>query len=296
MKHRITYYLVVGLLIGFLMVPPPVQAQMTVWDPTNYGLQLAKKIEEANRWLETLQHYATMVDKTIQQLTTMKGVLETLHTELDRHMRLVRFINSVSQVVQGSLKLKRQLESMIQYRIKMLKDIDERLQNGLFDPEQDLKDLEEYFKYTLGRSAAESVARLDKLARNDSQLESWTVRRTKIQKDLAVAHETLKQAEQQLANEKTKDDADQSDMSHLNDVILQQQKMIADLEKEHADLQDKITERVAKYGLRLQDLETFAFKVSAVNDSFESVQQLKDQLDRLLGNLISNTEPATATP
>ena len=40
-----------------LIVPAaPVQAQFTVWDPTNYALQLAKKIEEASRWLETVRH------------------------------------------------------------------------------------------------------------------------------------------------------------------------------------------------------------------------------------------------
>jgi len=84
---------------------------------------------------------------------------------------------------------------------------------------------------------------------HDSQLESWCVRRTQVQKDLAVARATLNQAEEQLGAEKNKPDADQSNVAHLNDVILQQQKLIAELEKEHAVLQDKITERAAKYGL-----------------------------------------------
>jgi len=74
-RNYLSRYAVVGLLLGLLIVPaPPVQAQFTVWDPTNYALQLAKKIEEANRWLETIRHYATMVDKTVQQLTSMQGV------------------------------------------------------------------------------------------------------------------------------------------------------------------------------------------------------------------------------
>jgi hypothetical protein len=171
-----------------LIVPAaPVQAQFTVWDPTNYALQLAKKIEEANRWLETIRHYATMVDKTIQQLTTMQGVLRNVDEQLARNVRLVRFISNVGQIVRGSFQLKRQLEGMIHYRIAMLKGIDDRLRNGIFDPEQDLRDLENYLKFTIGRSADQTVARLDKLARNDSQLESWCVRRTQVQKDLAVA-------------------------------------------------------------------------------------------------------------
>ena len=74
MRNHISRYAIVGLLLGLLLVPAmPVQAQFTVWDPTNYALQLAKKTEEANRWLETVRHYATMVDKAVQQLTTQRA-------------------------------------------------------------------------------------------------------------------------------------------------------------------------------------------------------------------------------
>ena len=292
MRHHLSRYLVVGLLLGMLIKPAaPVQAQFTVWDPTNYALQLAKKIEEANRWLETVRHYTTMIDKTVQQLTTMQGVLRNVDEQLARNVRLVRFVSSVGQIVRGSYQLKRQLEGMIHYRIAMLKSIDDRLRNGIFDPQQDLNDLENYLKFTIGRSADETVARLDKLARNDSQLESWCVRRTQVQKDLAVARETLKQAEQQLEAEKNKPDVDQSNVAHLNDVILQQQKLISELEKEHADLQAKITERAAKYGLRLQDMENFAFSIMAVNDGWLTLQQTKDQIERTLTDLIIDAQP-----
>ena len=292
MRSQLSRYAIVSVLLGILTVPAtPVQAQWTVWDPTNYSLQLAKKIEEANRWLETIRHYATMVDKTIQQLTTMQGILRNVDEQLARNVRLVRFISNVGQIVRGSYQLKRQLEGMIRYRIGMLKGIDDRLRNGLFDPEQDLRDLENYLKFTIGRSADQTVARLDKLARNDSQLESWCVRRTQVQKDLAVARAVLTQAEQQLEIEKSKADVDQSNLAHLNDVILQQEQLIADLEKEHAQLQDKIAERAARYGLRLQDMENFAFSIIAATDGWSSLQQTKDQIERTLTDLIINAQP-----
>ena len=292
MRNHVSRYAIVGLLLAILIVPAtPVQAQWTVWDPTNYSLQLAKKIEEANRWLETVRHYTTMVDKTVQQLTTMQGVLRSVDEQLARNVRLVRFVSNVGQIVRGSYQLKRQLEGMIRYRIAMLKGIDDRLRNGIFDPEQDLRDLENYLKFTIGRSADQTVARLDKLARNDSQLESWCVRRTQVQKDLAVARETLKEAERQLEIEKSKADVDQSNVEHLNDVILEQQQLIAELEKEHTELQDKITERAAKYGLRLQDMENFAFSIMATTDGWLSLQQTKDQIERTLTDLIINAQP-----
>ncbi|HKR15316.1 MAG TPA: hypothetical protein VJT15_24840 [Pyrinomonadaceae bacterium] len=289
MRNHFSRSAIIGVLLGILLVPAaPVQAQFTVWDPTNYALQLAKKIEEANRWLETVRHYATMVDRTIQQFTTMQGVLRNVDEQLARNVRLVRFISNVGQIVRGSFQLKRQLEGMIRYRIAMLKSIDDRLRNGILDPEQDLQDLENYLKFTIGRSADQTVARLDKLARNDGQLESWCVRRTQVQKDLAVAHQVLKEAEEQLELEKNKPDVDQSSVAHLNDVILQQQQLIAGLEKEHAELQEKITERAARYGLRLQDMENFAFSIMTATDGWLTLQQTKDQIERTLTDLIIN--------
>jgi len=160
----------------------------------------------------------------------------------------------------------------------------------IFDPEQDLQDLENYLKFTIGRSADQTVARLDKLARNDSQLESWCVRHTQVQKDLAIARGVLKHAEQQLEAEKGKPDVDKSSVAHLNDVILRQQQLIAELENEHAELQDKITERAAKYGLRLQDMENFAFSIMAATDGWLSLQETKDQIERTLTDLITNTQ------
>jgi len=293
MKRRnVSVHLAIGLLIGLAIVPtPPVQAQFTVFDPTQYALQVQKKIEEATRWVQTVQHYATMVDKTIQQLTTMQGVLRTVDEQLAGNVRLARLVSSVGQIVRGSYQLERQLETMIRYRISMLKNIDDRLRAGIFNPEADLNDLENYLKYTMGRSAQDTVAKLDKLTSNDSQLESWCLRRAQIQKDLAVAREVRDKAQMQLEAEKNKPDPDQANMSHLNDVILKQWSVIVDLEREHSDLQDKINERAAKYGLRLQDMENFAFSIITVNNGWSSLQQTKEQIEQTLNNLIINSQP-----
>jgi hypothetical protein len=232
-----------------------------------------------------------MVDKTVQQLSTMQGVLRTVDEQLAGNVRLVRLISSVGQIVRGSFLLERQLETMIRYRIYMLKNIDDRLKAGIFNPEADLNDLENYLKYTIGRSAQDTVAKLDKLARNDSQLESWCIRRAEIQKQLALARDVRDKAFMQLEAEKAKSDPDQSNMAHLNDVILKQWSVIVDLEREHTELQAKIAERAAKYGLRLQDMENFAFSILTVNSGWSSLQETKDQIERTLNELIVNAQP-----
>ena len=78
-SRNISVHLTIGLLIGLFIIPAsPTQAQWAVFDPTQYALQVQKKLEEAIRWFETVKHYATMVDKTLQQLSTMQGVLRNV--------------------------------------------------------------------------------------------------------------------------------------------------------------------------------------------------------------------------
>ena len=293
MKTRnLSVHLVIGLLIGLLLIPAQTaQAQWTVFDPTQYALQVQRKIEEATRWVQTVEHYATMVDKAIQQLSTMQGVLRTAEEQLSRNVRLVRLVSSVGQIIRGSYLLERHLETMIRYRISMLQNIDDRLKAGIFNPEADLNDLENYLKYTIGRSSQDTVAKLDKLARNDSQLESWCLRRAQIQEKLALARDVRDKAQMQLETEKNKADPDQANMAHLNDVILRQWSIIVDLEKDHAELQEKIAERAAKYGLRLQDMENFAFSILTVNNGWSSLQQTKEQIEQTLNNLIISAQP-----
>ncbi|HEY6803713.1 MAG TPA: hypothetical protein VI306_09055 [Pyrinomonadaceae bacterium] len=291
-SRSVSPHLVIGLLIGLTIIPaPPAQAQFTVFDPTQYALQVQKKIEEATRWVQTIQHYATMVDKAVQQLTTMQGVLRNVDEQLARNVRLVRLVSSVGQILRGSFQLERQLETMIRYRISMLQSIDDRLRSGIFNPQADLNDLENYLKYTIGRSAQDTVAKLDKQAANDSQLESWCIRRTQVQEKLAIARDVRDKAQMELETEKNKPEPDQANMSHLNDVILRQWSLIVELEKEHAELQDKITERAAKYGLRLQDMENFAFSIISVNNGWSSLQQTKEQIERIINELIVNAQP-----
>src|SRR6266498_321949 len=59
-----------GLLIGILITPTQTaQAQWTVFDPSQYALQVKKRLEEAER-------YVKMFDNAVKQFTTLKGVLE----------------------------------------------------------------------------------------------------------------------------------------------------------------------------------------------------------------------------
>ena len=61
--------MLIGLILGMFIMPAPVaQAQWTVYDPAQYTLQWEKRIEEANRWIQTISHYARIYENAVQQL------------------------------------------------------------------------------------------------------------------------------------------------------------------------------------------------------------------------------------
>src|ERR1044072_7683827 len=75
-KPKLRQHVMIGLLIGLFILPMiPAQAQWTVYDPAQYALQWEKRIEEANRWVQTIAHYARIYENAVRQLTTLTGVL-----------------------------------------------------------------------------------------------------------------------------------------------------------------------------------------------------------------------------
>jgi hypothetical protein len=83
-------------------MPSQAQAQWTVFDPSQYALQVSKKVEEANRWL---QHYTNLV----QQLTTLKGVLEKTDELLSKQKNAITAMSDIGRTVRGKTRLKRLL-------------------------------------------------------------------------------------------------------------------------------------------------------------------------------------------
>jgi len=47
----------------------------------------------------------------------------------------------------------------------------QRLRNGIFDPEADKRDFEEYLRYGIGRTAQDTESELERLKRMDNQFE-----------------------------------------------------------------------------------------------------------------------------
>src|SRR5215471_18536339 len=105
-----------GLLLGLLIISPlPAQAQILggiVFDPKNYALQIEKKIEEANRFIETIAHYQQLYMNAVNQLTTLHGVLQTAEKAFGKNLAVAQLTNDIAGIIRGSYQLQRKAESM----------------------------------------------------------------------------------------------------------------------------------------------------------------------------------------
>ena len=134
----------IGVLIAVLLMPVPAQAQWTVFDPANYGHQLRKQVEELNRWLETINQYTRMYENAVGQLTNLKGILKTADELLAQDKRLRSLMSNWGQIIRLSYRIKNQLTNLITGNIRAIANMAQRLRNGIFDPEADRRDFEEY--------------------------------------------------------------------------------------------------------------------------------------------------------
>ncbi|MGH9840141.1 MAG: hypothetical protein ACREEM_15275 [Blastocatellia bacterium] len=71
------------------------------------------------------------------------------------------------QVIRLTFRVKNQLANLITGNIRAIANMERRLRNGIFDPEADKRDFEEYLRYGIGRTAQDTESELERLKRMD---------------------------------------------------------------------------------------------------------------------------------
>jgi chromosome segregation ATPase len=272
--HRFT----LGLLIGVLMTPAePAQAQWTVFDPSQYALQVKKRVEEAQRYMQ-------MFDNAVKQLTTLKGVLEQAEDLVAKQRNAITTMANIGRTVRASYQLKDQLEAIVKTRLRMLRSIDDRLRRGVFDPEADLRDLDEYLRTSIGRSSQDTIANRERLARMDNELEKWQTDFQKANAQLAEVQKKRKDALALLDIEKAKADSDKCVpcIASLNEQLASYDTVIVQLEAQVAELFCRIENRVKQYNIQMQERVRFGEQVQSMNERW---RRFNNSLDELQGAL-----------
>jgi len=280
-KKSLLHHIALGLLIGVFIIPSPVaNAQWTVFDPSQYAFQVAKKVEEANRWI---QHYTNLV----QQLTTLGGVLKAADDLVAKQKNAITTMSNIGRTVRASFQLKDQLEAIVTTRLDMIKRIDDRLRKGIFDPEADLRDLDEYLSNSIGRSSQDTIANRERLARMDNQLEVWQRELILKEQKKSWAKGKQKMTTELLYAEDQKPDAQKcsSCIASLNDELANYEILIAQLDVEILDLRCQIENRVKQYNIQMQERIRFGEQVQSMNERWRRFNNSLDELQRALSKV-----------
>lgn len=272
--------LLLGVLIGDFMSPSTAQAQWTVFDPAQYSLQIERQIEEANRWMERVKQYSEEINKLAQQLSTMKGILGEAEKLVLHNNNLTRTMAQIGQTVRDVFALKRAIESMVISRLGMIKSIKTRLMSGIFDPEADLRDFEDYLRNSIGRTSQDKIATMNRIAMFDAALARLYHDLQTAQARQAATAQQLKLAKDKLDAEMAKTQADQcaNCISDLKTEIASCEKMIIDLDAQITNLTTQIEDRVKRYNLTMEERLRIANRVKATDEAWSSLNIVKDSI------------------
>ena len=276
-KKSLFYQFTFGLLIGALIAPAqPVQAQWATFDATAYSQRIKSEIKRAQEWTQKIQQYQMLYTNAIQQLTTLRGVLQIADKQLAKDMETARLTNDIAEIIQGSYKLQNQVRGMVKYQVAALQQIDDRLRNGIFDPDKDIADLEEYLLYSMGRNSKQTIQLAIRAARTDAQLNKWNTERQDVAGRLAEAQEQLQRLDARL--DRAKRDSDPLMVDHLNELIQATKTQIDALQKNLAELDEKIQQRMNLLGVRLSEMENFGYQIESTRLMWAELNKTKDEM------------------
>ena len=275
--------LLIGLLLGITITPTqPVQAQWTVFDPTSYAAQIEEMAREVDRWMQTVQHYTAMYDKAVKQVTSLGGILTIVDQQLARNKNLISSVAQIGQTVRHIYLLKRQIENMVECRIRAIQQLDSRLKAGIFNPQQDLQDLEEYLRNSIGRSSQNTLANLERLANMDNEFERLRYELRNAYIRLAEAQAVLKQYEDMLTAEMAKPEDERHSVALIQTQISNTKLQIEQIKAQINHLTAKLADKTKQYGIQLDIRGTYGQQVHQTNKAWEStIPVRKDILEQI---------------
>jgi len=273
----------IGILIGLMLTPgfispPAAQAQFAVFDASNYAAKLEEMERELDHWLKTVEHYTQMYDKAVQQVTSLGGILKTVDQQLARNKQLVASVAEIGKAVRDIYQLKRQIESMVQCRIRAVRSLDSRLKAGIFNPQQDLEDLEEYLRDSIGRSSQDTIANTE---RYELQLAYGR---------LAEAEAALKEFEKMVDAELAKPEHERYNLGVLQSQIGATKIQIEQIKAQINDLTEKIAAKMKQYGIRLSIRADYGQLVHNSTKAWESTVPIRQDILKTIDETFAQDE------
>lgn len=267
----------------------PVHAQWTVFDPTQYALQVAKRVEEAARWVETINHYirtyeqaVRQYEKIVESVTNLRGILDKVDEQVMRHKQLITTYATLGRLIRGTFELKKRIEATITSQIHSVVNIARRLKNGIFDMEANKRDLDDFLRHSIGRSADAHLANLERLAKLDSELERMLFDRENLLLDLAKLYEEREKIADATRAISANPDANQDGVQSLIDQMLAVNLRITTVEGQLRELEAKIQTKFIAYGLKIEQMTEFGKEIRRTTEMMTGITTASDSFLREL--------------
>ena len=284
--------IILGLILSSMLIGidvHPIQAQWTVFDPSQYALQVAKKIDEAARWVETINHYIQMYENAVKQyekmvesVTNLRGILDKVDEQIMRHKQMIATYATLGRLIRGTFELKKRVEATITSQIQSVVNIARRLKNGIFDMEADKRDLDDFLRFSIGRSADAEMANLERLAKLDSELERMLFDRENLALDLAKLYEERERIADATRAMSANPDANQDGVQSLIDQMLAVNLRITTVEGQLRELEAKIKAKFIAYGLKVEQMTEFGREIRRTTEMMTGITQASDSFLREL--------------
>lgn len=291
-RSGILRQLILGAILSSILIGidvRPVHAQWTVFDPSQYTLQVAKKIEEAARWVETINHYITTYENAVRQyqkmvesVTNLRGILDKVDEQIMRHKQLITTYATLGRLIRGTFELKKRIEATITSQIHSVVNIARRLKNGIFDMEANKRDLDDFLRHSIGRSADAHMSNLERLAKLDSELERMLFDRENLLLDLAKLYEERERIADATRAIAANPDANQDGVQSLIDQMLAVNLRITTVEGQLRELEAKIQAKFIAYGLKVEQMTEFGKEIRRTTEMMTGITRASDSFLREL--------------
>lgn len=281
-KQLVISLVLTSIFLGFDV--KPAQAQWTVFDPSQYALQISKKIEEAARWVETINHYIDMYEKAAQQyqkmvesVTNLRGILDKVDEQITRHKQLITTYATLGRLIRGTIELKRRIENTITSQIQSVVNISRRLRNGIFDMDANKRDLDDFLRHSIGRRADSELKNLERLAKLDSELERMLYDRELMLLDIAKLYEEREEIANKIRAIEANPEANRDGIQSLIDQMLAINLRISIVEGGLRNIEAKIQEKFVKYGLKIEQMTKFGEDIRKTNEMMTGITVASDE-------------------
>jgi chromosome segregation ATPase len=274
--------LLTSFFIGFEV--RPAQAQWTVFDPSQYYLQISKKIDEAARWVETVNQYVAMYEKAAQQyqkmietVTNLRGILDKVDEQIMRHKQLISTYATLGKLIRGTFELKRRIENTITSQIQSVVNISRRLRNGIFDMDANKRDLDDFLRHSISRRADAELQNLQRLAKLDAELERMLYDREIMLLDIAKLYEEREKLAVKIREAESAPDANRDGLQSLIDQMSAVNLRITTVEGQLRELEGKIQEKFVKYGLKIEQMTEFGKDIRESSEMMTGITRASDE-------------------